>query len=318
MGLLIALAFAAGFLLVFGLNLMYSELESEREKVRRVEERAQSRTRQTERARLAVQHRDLFELAAEGTGNLSQPSIPERVELLFEQSGVRMRPAQIVVGGIVLAGVAAALVGIPTQSPLLAVAAASACAVIPYLYVASARRRRMNRLLSQLPNTFDLISRMMRAGQTFAQSMEVTANEADAPLSEEFGYCCDQQRLGLSADAALRDLARRTGLLEIRIFVLAVVVHRQTGGNLSDLLENLAVIIRERYRVKGIIAALTAEGRMQAYIMLALPVVMLIGMTILNPDYVRELYARPWLLGLTGLGMLIGALWMRRIVNFSY
>jgi tight adherence protein B len=106
--------------------------------------------------------------------------------------------------------------------------------------------------------------------------------------------------------------------LEIRIFVLAVVVHRQTGGNLSVLLENLSQIIRDRYRVRGIIEALTAEGRMQAYILLALPIVMLIMLTALNPEYMRELYTRPYLLFGTGLAMFLGALWMRRIVQFRY
>jgi tight adherence protein B len=317
MGIFIALAFAAGFLLVFGLNLLYTELQMERARVRRVEQRDRARSRQTERARRAVQHKNLHELAADGAGDRSRLPPLQRAELFIEQAGLRLRPAQIILTALLLAGSAAAVAFLTTRSPLLTGLAAVVAAGLPALYVASVRRRRLDRLLSQLPNAFDLISRMMRAGQTFTQAMQVTANEADAPLSDEFGYCCDQQRLGLSADAALRDLARRAGVLEIRIFVLAVVVHRQTGGNLSDLLENLAVIIRERYRVKGVIAALTAEGRLQAYLMLALPVVMLIGLTLFNRDYVQELYDRPWLLALTGLGMLIGAVWMRRIINFS-
>jgi tight adherence protein B len=318
MGYLIALAFAAGFLFVFGLNLLYTELRTEREKVRRTQAREEMRSRQLERARLAVQHSDLHELAVTGAGELAHRSLRERVVLFIEQAGLRMRPAQIVVAGVLLAGLAAFVIGVPTGNPLFGVIGAVLCGGLPYLYVARLRRRRLDKLLSQLPDAFDLISRMMRAGQTFTQAMQVTASEADDPLSEEFGYCCDQQRLGLSADAALRDLARRTGVLEVRIFVLAVLVHRQTGGNLSDLLENLAVIIRERHRIKGIIAALTAEGRMQAYVLLALPILMLIGLTVFNREYVQELYDRPWLLCITGLAMLLGAFWMRRIVNFSY
>lgn len=317
-GYLIPLAFAAGFLFVFGLNLLYSELRTEREKERRMQVREQMRSRQLERARLAVQHSDLHELAATGAAEMAQRSLRERVILFIEQAGLRMRPAQIVVAGVLLAGLAAFVIWVPTGNLLFGVIAAILSGGLPYLYVAHLRRRRLDKLLSQLPNAFDLISRMMRAGQTFAQAMQVTASEADDPLAEEFGYCCDQQRLGLSGDAALRDLARRTGVLEVRIFVLAVLVHRQTGGNLSDLLENLAVIIRERYRIKGIISALTAEGRMQAYVLLALPILMLIGLTIFNREYVQELYDRPWLLCVTGLAMLLGAGWMRRIVNFTY
>jgi tight adherence protein B len=318
MGYLIALAFASGFLLIFGMNLLYSELVFEREKARREQLRQDSRSLQVERARLAVQHRDLYEIAATSTDQSARRPFFERLELYIEQSGLPRRKVQFTTIVVLLASLLAILLGISTRYYAFGFTAAGFCIVLPCLYLARVRRRRIEKLLSQLPNAFDLISRMMRAGQTFSQAMHVTGDESDAPLADEFGYCSDQQRLGLSTDAALRDLARRTGVLEIRIFVLAVVVHRQTGGNLSVLLENLSQIIRDRYRVRGIIEALTAEGRMQAYILLALPIVMLIMLTALNPEYMRELYTRPYLLFGTGLAMFLGALWMRRIVQFRY
>lgn len=319
MPVVITFAFAAGFLLVFGLNLLYSAVQGERRKSQRDAVRQEGRLRQMERARIAVEHRDLYELAAAGATEASgaRPA-SERLALYFEQAGVKLRPWQIVALGTLVAGGAYAAVGLPTRNPAFGVIAALLGGAFPYLYVVSARRRRMDKLLSQLPDAFDLISRMMRAGQTFSQGMQLTANEASAPLAEEFGYCCDQQRLGLSPEAALRDLARRTGLLEIRIFVLAVMVHRQTGGNLADLLEQLAQVIRERYRVRGIINALTAEGRIQAYILLALPVLMLILLTVINRAYTQRLFEHPWLLVFTGLAMLAGGVWMRRIINFDH
>ncbi len=316
MGYIIGLAFASGFLLIFGLNLLYTELRSERDKERRAEMRQDSRSLQTERARVAVQHRDLYEMAA--TTQPTRPGVGERLEICLEQTGFPRRRITLLFVTISLASVAAILFGVLAQHPVIGVFAALLIFVPPCLYIASVRRRRIEKLLSQLPNAFDLISRMMRAGQTFSQAMQVTADESESPLSEDFGYCCDQQRLGLSTDAALRDLARRTGVLEVRIFVLAVVVHRQTGGNLAVLLENLSTTIRERYRVKGIINALTAEGRLQAYILLALPMILLVSLTVLNPDYMRELYLRPGLLAGTGFAMLIGAIWMRRIVRFNF
>ena len=317
-GILVFLAFAAGFGLVFGLNLLYSELKSEREKVRRDAQRQQVRTRQVERARIAVQNRELYEMAAAGSADQRTPSMQERIELFFEQAGIKMSPLRSLIWTILTAAILATFIGLGTQSAVASALVAAVTLTGPMFVISYIRRQRLEKLLSQLPEAFDMISRMMRAGQPFAKSMEVTANEADAPLSEELGYTCDQQRLGLTADAALRDLARRTGLLEIRIFVLAVLVQRQTGGNMAELLENLAQIIRERYRVRGIISALTAEGRFQAYILLALPFVMLIALTVINPTYVRELYSRPWILASTGLAMLVGTLWMRRIVNFNF
>jgi tight adherence protein B len=319
MPVVVAFAFAAGFLLVFGLNLLYSSVQSERRKSQFEAVRQEGRARQMERARLAAEHRDLFELAAAGATDLSgaRPA-SERLALFFEQAGVKLRPWQIVVLGIVFGLGAYAAIGLPTRNWLFGLIATFLCGLLPYVYVVSARRRRLDKLLSQLPDAFDLISRMMRAGQTFSQGMQLTANEASAPLADEFGYCCDQQRLGLSPDAALRDLARRTGLLEVRIFVLAVTVHRQTGGNLAELLEQLAQVIRERYRVRGIINALTAEGRIQAYLLLALPVLMLVLLTIINRTYTQRLFEHPWLLVLTAVSMLVGGVWMRRIINFDH
>ncbi|HPM80825.1 MAG TPA: type II secretion system F family protein, partial [Candidatus Anammoximicrobium sp.] len=158
----------------------------------------------------------------------------------------------------------------------------------------------------------------MRAGQTFSQAIQSVAEEAAAPLSLEFAYCYDQQYLGMSTEAALRDLARRTGLLEIKIFVVAVLVHRQTGGNLSELLERLARVIRERYRIAGLLESLTAEGRLQAYIMLALPVLLFTVMYSLNPNYAGTLLQYPILLLITAGFMTAGALWMRKIIRFDY
>ncbi len=319
MTVIVAFTFAAGFLLVFGLNLLYSAVQGERRQSQLETARQEGRLRQMERARIAVEHRDLYELAAAGATELSgaRPA-SERVGLFFEQAGVKLRPWQIVVLGALFAAGAYAAVGLPSRNAAFGLIAALLASALPYLYVVSARRRRMDKLLSQLPDAFDLISRMMRAGQTFSQGMQLTANEASTPLADEFGYCCDQQRLGLSPDAALRDLARRTGLLEMRIFVLAVMVHRQTGGNLADLLEQLAQVIRERYRVRGIINALTAEGRIQAYVLLALPVLMLVLLTIINRTYTQRLFEHPWLLVVTGLSMLVGGAWMRRIINFDH
>src|SRR5262249_57164429 len=122
-----------------------------------------------------------------------------------------------------------------------------------------------------LPDAFDLMARVIRAGQTMSQAIQSVADEFDQPLAGEFAYCYEQQNLGLSPEVALRDLARRTGLVEVKIFVLAMLVQQQTGGNLAELLDKLSGVVRERFRVPGKIKALTAEGRMQATVLLVLP-----------------------------------------------
>src|SRR5215831_5114775 len=115
-----------------------------------------------------------------------------------------------------------------------------------------------------------------------SQALQAVADEFDTPISTEFAYCYEQQNLGLPPEDAMRDLARRTGLLEIKIFVLALLVQQQTGGNLAELLDKLAAVIRQRTRVRSKISTLTAEGRVQALILLALPPLLLAAVLILN------------------------------------
>ena len=116
----------------------------------------------------------------------------------------------------------------------------------------------------------------------------------------------------------MRDLARRTGLLEIKIFVLALLIQQQAGGNLAELLDNLSAIIRERFRIVGKIRALTAEGRMQAVVLLALPPALFLLILLLNRDYGQVLLDYPWILVATFGCEAIGALWIRKIVNFDF
>jgi tight adherence protein B len=169
-----------------------------------------------------------------------------------------------------------------------------------------------------LPDAFELMARVMRAGQTISQSLQAVADEFSAPVSEEFGYCYEQQNLGLSPEAAMRDLSARTGLLEMKIFVLAVMVHRQTGGNLADLLDKLGSIIRSRYQIRGKIKALTMEGRLQAVILLALPPFLFLAILFVNRPYATVLFQYPLLLIATCVSMTFGGIWMNRIINFDF
>src|SRR5207302_188258 len=144
------------------------------------------------------------------------------------------------------------------------------------------------------------------------------ADEFDAPVSAEFSFCYEQQNLGLPPDIAFRDLARRTGLLEIKIFVLAMLIQQQTGGNLAELLDNLATLVRERFRLRGKIRTLTAEGRFQAIILLALPPLVLLAIFFLNPRYGQVLVDHPNLVYSMFISEALGALFIRRIINFDY
>lgn len=312
------LAFLAGAALVLGVNLLYADIERERKRKLLERMKAEQQLLSRERAEVAMANRDLYELAS-GTGGLShQQSMRERMGLFFEQSGVTVSPVQVGLAAIIAAGLAAGGSWLLTRSWTSTVIICLIGGALPVLYVVASRRRRLRRLQHQLPEAFDVISRMMQAGRTFPQAMQTAAKDGSPPLSQELRYCCDQQQLGMSPDAALRDLARRNGLLELKIFVLAVSIHRQTGGDLSSLLEKLADVIRGRVRMIDMISALTSETRTQAYVLMVLPIITLAAMSLIRPAYAQELYDRPELLVYCFVSILVGWIWMRRILNFSF
>jgi tight adherence protein B len=253
-----------------------------------------------------------------GAGGAEAVGRRRRLEELVEQSGLELTLQRLLML-TVAAGLGLGLCGgLLRQSVLIGVVGALIGANVPVFYVRTRRKARLEKLLSQLPDAFDLMGRVIRAGQSMGQGMLAVANEFPQPIRGEFSLCYEQQNLGISAEDALRDLSRRTGLLEIKIFVLAVLVQQQTGGNLAELLDKLAAMIRDRYRIRGMIKALTAEGRLQALILLGLPPGIFLIMLIMNGTYGQELLAYPGLLVGTLAFEGIGALWIRKIVNFDF
>src|SRR5262249_43207356 len=149
---------------------------------------------------------------------------------------------------------------------------------------------------AQLPDAFDLMGRVVRAGQTVSQALLAVADEFAQPIAGEFSYCYEQQNLGLSPELALRDLARRTGLIEIKIFGTLLLAQTRAGGNWTELLDKPADVIRQRDKIRGQVKALTAEGRMQASVLLPLPIAMFFIMLTLNRNYALILVGHPSLI----------------------
>lgn len=330
--LLAILTFVAAFLLVFGVNLLLTDMQTvHRQSVRkRLDEEWRTQNRQRAQRDLSDLGADLSqqfdaartdEPAGPATAsdlNLDRPdTLWQKVVIFVQQSGKQIKPEQLLIWSL-MAAIAVAIPALYFRLFIVVGGLALVAASIPWLCIWRARRIRLEKLRSQLPDAFDLMSRVLRAGQTISQALESVADEMPRPAAEEFSYTYEQQNLGLSPEAAMRDLARRTGLLELKVFVLAVMVQRQTGGNLAELLNKLSTIIRDRYRVNGMIHAMTAEGRLQAWILLALPPLLLAAITVINRPYATLLYQYPKLLLIMGAFMTAGAVWMRRIVNFDF
>lgn len=241
-----------------------------------------------------------------------------RLRELIEQSGVNITPLQCMTFTAAGALSLMLLFWLPLQAPKTGFAASILGGLAPLLFLIHMRKRRMEALRAQLPDALELMARVLRSGQTVAQAMHSVADEFPPPLGMEFGYCYEQQNLGLSPDIALRELARRTGAMEVRIFVMALMVHRQAGGNITELFDRLAHVVRQRFRLRGEVQALTAEGRMQALILLGLPVMIWACMFFLNRPYALSLFNHEWLVYGMLFAMVIGALWIRKIVNFEF
>jgi tight adherence protein B len=190
--------------------------------------------------------------------------------------------------------------------------------LLPFAVMFVRRRVRQRKLCRQLPEAFTMISRAVRAGQTVPAALQIIAEDFDPPISTEFALCYEQQNLGISRESALRKLAKRAGIMELQIFVVAMLVQAKSGGDLVELLDNLATMIRKRLKLKDRVRALTGEGRMQALVLIILPFAGFLGILVLSPDYAKDLLDRPWLLAGTAAAQALGAFWIRRIVNFEY
>jgi tight adherence protein B len=238
--------------------------------------------------------------------------------LQVERSGLPWSPQLI--AGMAFALSAAAAVGIylVTRQWIGAAVAGVVGFQIPFFGIEAQRQRRRGQLCRQLPDAFDQMKRSIRSGQSIMTAMRQIADEFPAPLANEFETCCQQQELGLPQAAALQDFARRVNIMELQLFVVAVLVQRDVGGNSAEMLGNLAQVVRQRFRLASRVKALTGEGRMQAIVLALLP--LLAGGLILaiNPEYAQVLLDRPNVLLALLASEIIGALWIRRIVNFEY
>ncbi len=191
---------------------------------------------------------------------------------------------------------------------------------VPMLWILYRRKKRLRAFSVQLPDALEMLGRSLRAGQSLGSGFSIVAGEMGAPLGKEFGRVFEEQNLGVALEESLDSLTERIPDLDLRIFATAVVLQRQTGGDLAEILDKLGRLIRERFQIRGQVRALTGEGRLSGVILLALPVVLVIAVYQLNPDYISTLFTDPLGKKMVGVALflqLIGALVIRKIVNIK-
>ena len=188
---------------------------------------------------------------------------------------------------------------------------------LPLWHILKKKRNRMEKFQGQLPEALDLIARALRAGQALPGALKMVADEMDDPIGDEFDKTLNEINFGVGVPEALKTLASRVDCLDLKFFVIAVVIQRETGGNLAEILENIARIIRERFKLHGRIRILAAEGKLSAAILTGLPFVTAFVLLLANPDYIKILIRDPLGRALAGLVlslMILGIFSMRKMI----
>ena len=238
---------------------------------------------------------------------------------LIEQSGVRATTGGIlaVSGGLALVGMLAVLQFAPAASyaPIGLLFGAA-----PILFLMQRRGARIKKFEEQFPEALDLLSRALRAGHAFQTSLGMVADELPEPVGPEFKKTFDQQNFGLPLKECLFELADRVPLVDVRFFATAVTIQRETGGNLAEILDKLAYVVRERFKILRQVRVHTAHGRFTGYVLLGLPAVLGIILSYLSPDHMNTLFTEPMgktMLLAAGVMQTVGYFWIRQVIKIE-
>jgi tight adherence protein B len=249
---------------------------------------------------------------------LRQLPITGRVQLLILQADSQTTFGTLILYSFGLAVVVCFITFLVLPFLPLAFAAATAAASIPFVFLGIMRNRRIAKFNAGLPDSIDMIARSLRAGHSMVAAISIVAEHAVEPVSSEFAEVFRKQNFGLPLRDALTDLLERVPSQDLRVLVTAILVQKDTGGNLAEILDRTVRVIRERLRIQGEIRTHTAQGRLTGWILCALPVVMLVLINMVNPGYSDVLFHDPFGRELLYAGVVLlalGAFVIRQIVN---
>jgi len=312
------LVFISAVLLFEGVYLIW---RSRRGKdVVRVQQRLERlpRARAAEAQRTVLKERKLS--AVSSLERLMRSLAPAlRLEQRIIQSGLHWTVARLLLSSAAAAVAGCAVAAVTTHSLYIALLAGGILGLLPWAYLTRARHKRMKKLEQQLPDALDLITRAVRAGHSLPLAIQLLSDEMPNPIAGEFRIVHEQVSFGISLQQALTSLCDRIPLTDYRFFVVSVLIQRQSGGNLSEVLGNLSGLIRDRLKLLARVKVLSAEGRMSAWTLALMPFFIAGIMNLVNPEFMSPMWTDP--LGQTMLKVLltmmfIGILVLRRIVRF--
>jgi tight adherence protein B len=249
---------------------------------------------------------------------LHRLDVARTLQLWLTQAEMKWTAGRLITLALLMGLVCGYLVFIRTGSLFLSLLLSAGAGALPFFHVLRKRRQRFERMKERLPEALDLMVSAIRAGQTFTSAMGMASRESAEPVKREFRYCFDEQNYGLDLRVAMTNLVYRVPIREMRMIATSVLIQKETGGNLTEILEKVAMLIREDYRLQRQVRVHTAQGRMTGWILSLLPVFLGIGLYLVNPENMSILWTKP-----IGLKMLqgsivmtfIGVLIIRKIVR---
>jgi tight adherence protein B len=239
---------------------------------------------------------------------------------LIEQSGVRTSPGSIIAASFALAGLVAFLAAVFIRQNMITPLAALVGLSLPTLFLMRKRSVRLRKFEEMFPEALDLLSRAVKAGHAFQTAMNMAAEELPDPVGPEFRKTFDQQNFGLPMRDALNAMSERIPIIDVKFFVTAVLIQRETGGNLSEILDNLSHVVRERFKVLRQVRVHTAHGRFTGWVLLALPAALGVVMMYINPEHMQALYREPMgrtMLTTAVVMQTIGYFWIQRVIKIE-
>jgi len=320
-----ALAAAAAFSAIMAVLVVFQAVSALREWRMRRDVLSSLKANDRERHDNQPQHSVLRERADDEGGllRLLGERIPHLWDLhhLLGQSGLTWNLEGFLMRTGIIATVTGLVVFVVTGRALVAGPMCVAASFVPYLYVRWKKNRRILKLEIQLPDAIDLIARAVRAGHPLSEGLRMASEEAPDPLASEFRITFEEQKFGLPFEEALLGLGDRVEVVDIRILITAILVQREVGGNLSEILEQISETMRARFSLKRQVRVYTAQGRMSGYTLAALPIFVGLLITLINPDYMQTLFQETLgraMLATAAVLQMIGFLWIRRIVDVRY
>lgn len=252
---------------------------------------------------------------------LGEGPLGGQLATLVRRAGSTWSPGLVLLGAVACAMAGLLVGGVLFGQPLLAVFGAMIGAAVPFVWLRMKARKRMHTFETQLPEAIDMLVTSMRAGYSFQAAMRFIGQEMPDPLGPEFARFYDEQRLGIEVRDALVAMQARIDSLDFKMLATAVLIQRESGGSLGEVLSNIADLMRQRVAVRGQIESLTAEPKLSAKILSALPVVVYFGLLIVNPEYVAPLTGTPMgrvMLGAAAVSALFGYVVLMKLADVDY